>query len=50
MPEGSVRRVSKLAMGLVMLAALLRPLVQVEASSPLDVWEDYQARTAAQTK
>ena len=40
MPEGSVRRVSKLAMA----------LVQVEASSPLDVWEDYQARTAAQTQ
>lgn len=50
MPEGSVRRVSKLVMGLVMLAALLRPLVQVEASSPLDVWEDYQARTAAQAQ
>lgn len=50
MPEGSVRRVSKLAMGLVMLAALLRPLVQVEASSPLDVWADYQARTAAQAQ
>ena len=50
MPEGSVRRVSKLAMGLVMLAALLRPLVQVETSSPLDVWADYQARTAAQAQ
>ena len=46
MPEGSVRRVGRLALGLVMLAAVLRPLVQIEAVSPAELWSDYQAQTA----
>ena len=36
MPEGAVRRVGKLACGLLMLSAVLRPLVEVEALSPGD--------------
>lgn len=50
MPEGAVRRVGKLACGLVMLAAVLRPLVEVEALSPGDLLEDYQAQAAVQTQ
>ena len=50
MPEGAVRRVGKLACGLVMLAAVLRPLVEVEALSPGDLLEDYQAQSAVQTQ
>ena len=46
MPEGAVRRVGRLALGLVMLAAVLRPLVQIEAVSPAELWSDYQAQTA----
>ena len=50
MPEGAVRRVGKLSCGLVMLAAVLRPLVEVEALSPGDLLEDYQAQSAVQTQ
>ena len=50
MPEGAVRRVGKLSCGLVMLAAVLRPLVEVEALSPGDLLEDYQAQAAVQTQ
>ena len=50
MPEGAVRRVGKLACGLVMLSAILRPLVEVEALSPGDLLEDYQAQAAVQTQ
>ena len=50
MPEGAVRRVGKLACGLVMLSAVLRPLVEVEALSPGDLLEDYQAQAAVQTQ
>ena len=34
MPPGPVRKAGKLAGGLVMLAAILRPLVQIQASDP----------------
>lgn len=50
MPEGSVRRVGRLACGLVMLAAVLRPLVEVEALSPGDLLEDYAAQTDVQAQ
>ena len=50
MPEGAVRRVGKLACGLVMLSAVLRPLVEVEALSPGDLLENYQAQAAVQTQ
>ena len=50
MPEGAVRRVGKLACGLLMLSAILRPLVEVEALSPGDLLKDYQARTAVQAQ
>ena len=50
MPEGAVRRVGKLACGLLMLSAVLRPLVEVEALSPGDLLKDYQARTAVQAQ
>ena len=50
MPEGAVRRVGKLACGLVMLSAILRPLVEVEALSPGDLLDDYQAQAAIQTQ
>ena len=46
MPDGGVRRVGKLALGLVMLAAILRPLARLEVSSPAELWEGYQAQTA----
>ena len=46
MPDGGVRRVGKLALGLVMLAAILRPLARLEVSSPAEPWEGYQAQTA----
>ena len=50
MPEGAVRRVGKLACGLLMLSAVLRPLVEVEALSPGDLLKDYQARAAVQAQ
>ena len=50
MPEGAVRRVGKLACGLLMLSAVLRPLVEVEALSPGDLLENYQAQAAVQTQ
>ena len=50
MPEGAVRRVGKLACGLLMLSAILRPLVEVEALSPGDLLKDYQARAAVQAQ
>lgn len=39
MPQGGVRKVGQLACGLVMLAAILRPLVQLQAVSPAQLWE-----------
>ena len=47
MPEGPVRRAGKLALGLVMLAAVLRPLLQLEAVSPAELWEEGRVQTAA---
>ena len=50
MPEGAVRRVGKLACGLLMLSAVFRPLVEVEALSPGDLLKDCQAQAAVQTQ
>lgn len=50
MPEGAVRRVGKLALGLVMLFAMVRPLVQIPVESPADLFSEYQAQTAAQAQ
>ena len=46
MPQGPVRKVGKLALGLVMLAALLRPLVQLDAVDVEQWLEDVQAEAA----
>ena len=50
MPEGAVRRVGKLALSLVMLFAMVRPLVQIPVESPADLFSEYQAQTAAQAQ
>ncbi len=50
MPEGPVRRVGKLALGLVMLAALLRPLAGLEGVDLGDWLEEYRSEQAAQTQ
>ena len=50
MPEGPVRRAGKLALGLVMLAAVLRPLLQLEAVSPAELWEEGRVQTAARVQ
>ena len=50
MPQGAVRKAGKLAGGLVMLAAILRPLVSLEAISPQALWADLSSQTALQAQ
>ena len=48
MPDGPVRRVGRLTMGLVMLAAVLHPLIHLEGASAEVPETDWSAQTAVQ--
>ena len=48
MPDGPVRRVGRLTMGLVMLAAVLHPLIHLEGASAEAPETDWSAQTAVQ--
>ena len=50
MPPGPVRKAGKLAGGLVMLAAILRPLVQIQASDPARWLEAARPEETAQVQ
>ena len=48
MPQGAVRQVGRLACGLVMLAAILRPLVRLEIPDPAQWLRDWQTAHTVQ--